>query len=290
MCWGCVDKEITIRNEPTPSTNEKLNALFEDALIGEKKFAHFNATLNYTYTSERGTKVSIVGNSLRLNGVPATGTVILEFIELYDRANMVATNKPTMGLLPNKESEMMLSGGEFYLNVTKNGQNLTATSPISIVTSAANTGGIVDGMRAFSGVITNNNLVWEQTPNVEIITDRKGNTYNLNVPGFGWFNCDKFYNYPEPKTTIMANVTNGYGNVSQVFLITKNVPNALGGISGKFPVGLQCYLIFVTENNGNFMWITKEQTLTANHSVNFDIKDAQTGKRADLIGHVTLLR
>jgi hypothetical protein len=290
LFWGCVDKETTIINEPQPSTMEKLNALFDDALIGEKQFAHFNAEQGYFYKSAKGSVVGIPPACLRLNGNPVTGTVILEFIELFDRAKMISTNKPTMGLLPNNEQEMMLSGGEFYVNVTQNGQNLTTTSPILIYTPVSNTGGLVTGMKPFKGSITNNNLVWEALNKDVFVGLVEGNKYSLSIPGFGWFNCDKFYNYPDPKTTITANVPSGFANVSQVYLLAKNVPNALGNIGGKFPVGLQCYLMFVTENKGNFMWITKEQTLTANHSVTFDLKDAQYGKKADWQGHVTLLK
>ena len=75
-----------------------------------------------------------------------------------------------------------------------------------------------------------------------------------------------------------------------MYLLTKNVPNSLGTIYGKFPVGLDCYLVFVTENNGNYMWITKEQKLTANHTITFDLKEAKSGKKKDYVGHVTLLK
>jgi hypothetical protein len=290
MCWGCIDKEITITNEPIPSTKEKLNALFDDAVVGEKKFAHFNPALSFTYTSERGTTVTIQPNSFALNGAAVTGTVILELVEIYDKAKMSITNKPSMGLLPNKEWEIMQSGGEFYVNVvTLTGQNLTLNKPIEIVTSASNSGGMLEGMKLFKGSITDNNLGWEQTATV-VFTDTRANTYKFSVPNFGWFNVDKFYGYPEPKTLITANVPVGYDKVSQVLVLPKNAPNALGTLGGKYPVGLQCTLIFVTENNGNYLWITKEQTLTANHSVTFDIKEAKIGKKADWQGHVTLLK
>jgi hypothetical protein len=290
MCLGCVDNQEIIVSEPVPSTIDKLNALFEDALKGEKQTGNFIVAQGLTYTSPKGTKITIQPNSLSLNGVAATGTATFELIDIYDRAKMIVTNKPTMGLLPNKEWEMMQSGGEFYINITQNGQNLTPTKPIAVSLPAANTGGLVDGMRAFKGTITDNTLVWELTSGLELFVNTKSFSYDMSIPGFGWFNCDKFYNYPEPKTTITANVPKGFGSSSQVFLLTKNVPNALGTLRGKYPVGLQCYLIFVTENNGNFMWITKEQTLTANHTVNFELKDVQIGKKADYVAHVTLLK
>lgn len=290
LAWGCTDNEVTITNEPKPSSMEKLNALFDDAVVGEKKFAHFNSAQSFTYTSERGTTVTVQPNSLTLNGSAVTGTVILELVEIYDKAKMSITNKPTMGLLPNKEWEIMQSGGEFYVNVvTLTGQNLTLTKPIEVVTSASNTGGMLEGMRLFRGLITDNNLGWEQTATV-VFTDTRANTYKFSVPNLGWFNVDRFYGYPEPKTLITAKVPVGFEKVSQVLVLPKNAPNALGTLGGKYPVGLSCYLIFVTENNGNYLWITNEETLTPNHTATFDIKKAKAGKKADWQGHVTLLK
>ncbi|KQT16476.1 hypothetical protein ASG31_13260 [Chryseobacterium sp. Leaf404] len=291
--WQCTDKDVMFDNDITPPSAERFNQLFEDGLRSETAFAHFDsANNNFIYTSSRGTTVKINGSCLRLNGAPVTGTVIMEFVELYDRAKMLVANKPTMGIKTSGEKEMMLSGGEFFVTVKKDGNVLTTTCPVTIETLTSNSGGTVTGMQAFNGAIANNTLTWTPTATWDVITNTQvtPNKYTMSVPGFGWFNCDKFYNYPNPKTTITANVPSGYANASQVFIITKDVPNALGTIGGQYPVGLQCYLLFVTENNGNFMWVTKEQTLTANHTIFFDLKDAQVGKSADYVGHVTLLK
>ena len=291
LLWQCEDVDTIISETPAPTTSEKLNALFDEALTSEKMYAHFNSSNpNFVFTTPKGTNVTINGTCLRLDGAPVTGTVILEFAEFFDRAKMAASNKPTMGILPNGDQEMLLSGGEFFIDVKKDGKSLTTTCPIQIETPTSNTGGTVSGMVAFNGVIKNGNLTWERANTWEVFTNTQKNTYSLNIPGFGWFNCDKFYGYPEPKTTITANVPTGYADKSQVYLLTKNVPNSLGTIYGKFPVGLDCYLVFVTENNGNYMWITKEQKLTANHTITFDLKEAKSGKKKDYVGHVTLLK
>lgn len=293
LFWQCTDKDVNIEEPIAPPSAERFNKLFEDGLRNETAFAHFDSSnTNFIYTSTRGTTVKINGSCLRMNGAPITGTVIMEFVELYDRAKMIVSNKPTMGVKTNGEKEMMLSGGEFFVTIKKDGNVLTTTCPVTIETATSNSGGTIPGMQAFNGSIVNNALTWEPTTTWDVVTNTQTtpNKYTMSVPGFGWFNCDKFYNYPNPKTTITANVPAGYGNASQVFIITKNVPNALGTIGGQYPVGLECYLLFVTENNGNFMWVTKEQTLSANHTIFFDLKDAQIGKRADYVGHVTLLK
>lgn len=287
----CTNKETMIDEGFAPPSAERLRALFDQGVTNEKAFAHFDSSLpNYIYTTSRGTTVKVNGTCLRLNGAPVTGTVILEFVEMYDRAKMMASNKPTMGVKVSGEQEMLLSGGEFYVNIKKDGNALTTTCPIVIETSTANSGGTATGMQAFNGVITNNALTWEPANNWDVVTNTQLNPkYVLTIPGFGWFNCDKFSNYADPKTTITANVPAGYGNASEIFILTKNVPNALGTTYGKFPVGLQCYLIFVSENNGNFMWIIKEQTLTANHTIYFDLADAKVGKNADFVSNISQL-
>lgn len=286
----CVKDVSTVIYHDTPPAQGALEKLFEDAVTAEKAFMHFNsADPNFVYTTPRGTTVTINGTCLRLNGNPVTGTVILEFVELFDRALMAATNKPAMGLQSNGKKELLLSGGEFYINVKKDGVPLTTTCPVKIETPASNTGGVTTGMSAFNGFITNNELTWEPATNWDVIQVAQ-NKYTLNVPGFGWFNCDKFYNDPRPKTKININVPAGYNNVSRTFILVKDLPNTLGTAAGEYPVGLNCYIMFVTEQNGKYRWITKEQTLTANHSITFDIKETLTGSRADYNGHVTLLK
>ncbi|MBD8083899.1 hypothetical protein [Chryseobacterium caseinilyticum] len=292
MSLQCTNKEMTIDESFAPPSAERLNALFDQGVTNEKAFAHFDSSLtNYIYTTARGTTVKVNGTCLRLNGAPITGTVILEFVEIYDRAKMMASNKPTMGKKVSGEQEMLLSGGEFYINIKKDGNTLTTTCPIVVETSTANSGGTVAGMQAFNGVIANSALTWEPTTSWDVVTNvqTNPNKYVMALPGFGWFNCDKFSNYPEPKTTITANVPAGYGSASQVFILAKNIPNALGTTAGKFPVGMQCYLIFVSESNGNFMWIIKEQTLAASHTIYFDLKDAKMGKSADFVSNISQL-
>lgn len=51
-----------------------------------------------TLTSAKGVKLNINGDCLTKNGNPVTGEVNIEYIELFDKGNMLVTNKPTMGL------------------------------------------------------------------------------------------------------------------------------------------------------------------------------------------------
>jgi hypothetical protein len=277
-----------------PPSDAAWNSLIDNNIAALTQTATFDASnANYVFTSNKGTKVTLNGTSLRKAGAPVTGPVTLEFLELYSRADLALTNKPTMGKSsPQGEVELLQTSGSMNIKVKQAGVELTTTTGAKIETLASNSGGFVAGMSPFNGVVTNNKLVWETAQNWEIfpVGTSANPAYRLDVPGFGWFNSDKFYSFTGPKTTITAQVPQGYANNCALFLFAKQRPNSLGGLAGKWPIGLECYLMFLTVKDGNYRWITEETTLTANHTVRFDISKATVGTKEDYLGHVTLLR
>lgn len=275
---------------PSEAAWQKLYADRTNELTQRATFDASNAA--YTFTSTNGTAVTINGGCLRKNGVAVTGQVTLELLELFNRKDMLLTNKPTMGKATALgDQEMLTSGGSFNIRVKQGDAELTTNCSVIITTPTANTGGVQPDMKAFNGSIVNNDLVWDVATTWEVYTVPGVNSaYKMNVPGFGWYNCDKFIADPRPKTTITAKVPNGYGKNCAVYLLAKEKPNSLASIYGKYPVGLACYLIFLTEKDGQYRWITQETTLTANHNITFDLAKATTGSKADWVGHVVLLK
>ncbi|MFN8283304.1 MAG: hypothetical protein U0U67_08830 [Chitinophagales bacterium] len=263
-------------------TAQALSNLFNISLNNIKQTATFDAATTFTFTSAQGTTITIDGTCLRKNGNPVTGNVELEFVELYDRASMAMTNKPTIGINASNEEEVLESGGEFYLNVTQNGVSLTTTCYIPIEVPTAITGGTKTGMQPFNGTTdANGKLTWEVAPASDFYVKTNPDKYASVLPAFGWFNCDRFYNDPRPKTHITVLVPAGYANASTVFLSTNAVPNSLGGIGGsKYPVGLDCNIIFVTEENGNFRYAIKPMTLVADQHVTFSISETRLATAA----------
>lgn len=289
--FACKKKTTTTTPTDTPPTAAAFSKLMDDGYNSLVQTATFDASNTaYTYTSPKGTTVTIDGSCLRKNGSAVTGQVTLEFYEAFERKDMIVANKPTMGKTGSGTYELLESGGQFYVAVKQNGTALTSNCSVMITTPASNSGGIKTGMSAFDGKMTDNGLTWEPATTWEVIPDGRKGKYNISVPGFGWYNCDKFYSDTRPKTSLTLNVPTGYANVSSVFILAKSMPNSLGGAYGKWPVGLECYLIFVTEKDGQYRWITKETTLVNNHTESFDISTAQTGSKADYVGHVTLLK
>ncbi|WP_298305391.1 hypothetical protein [Flavobacterium sp.] len=257
---------------PTP---QALKNLFEGKTSSLTNILTFNANSILNYTSPKGVTLSINGSCLRKNGNPVVGEVKVKYIEIFDKGTMLTTNKVTLGNLSGNK-ELLYSGGEFYIQATQDNVNLTLTCPFSLNIPTSLTGGTQTGMLPFSGTIdANGDLSWEQATTYDLITNTQTATpvYAALIPSFGWFNCDRFSGYTGPKTTITANVPAGYGANAGIFLSVKTFPNALGKSYGLFPVGLDCYLIFVTEKDGKFRYAIKPQVLTANHTVTFNLSE-----------------
>lgn len=285
------DRDNTTTTTTDVPTRAAFMKLMDDGYKSMIQTASFNAAdTAFVYTSPKGTTVKINGTCLRNNGAPVTGQVTMEFFEAFDRADMIVANKPTMGRNNSGGLEPLESGGEFNVSVKQNGVALTTTCGVLISTPANNSGGIKTGMTAFNGIMTDTAFTWVQAQGWDVVPRALSNKYDMLVPGFDWYNCDKYWNDPRPKTKLTINLPQGYANVSSVYLLTKSMPNSLGLAVGDWPIGLEGYIIFVTEKDGLYRWITKEITIVNNHTETFDIANAKTGTRADFNGHVTLLK
>lgn len=272
------------------TSSEAFYSLFEPGLQNQTQNFQFNAEDGMTtFTSINGVILTIDGSCLLKNGQPVTGQVDIEFVEIFKRSEMFLTNKLTMGLNGNQK-QLLNSGGEFYINATQNGEQLTLTCEMHLEVPTQLTGGTVNPMEMFTGNIdSNGNLIWELAPMVERWTASLSSNvnqegYNALLSNFGWFNCDYFQNSSNGTTSITANVPQGYGYGNSLILIaTKNIPNSLGSIGGEYPIGLECHLIFISERNGSFLYsILENQTIVNNHNVSFPLSGMQTATSSEL--------
>jgi hypothetical protein len=274
---------------------ETLNNLFKASLNSKMQVAEFDASTNYVFTSSKGVKVTINGGCLRKNGVLVTGPVKLEYIELFGKGDMLSTNKATMGKTAAGEDRLLVSGGEFFTRVTQDGVELTTDCGVSFLIPTALTGGTDNTMLPFNGTTdANGNITWDQstTSDLAVVQDQASSIsfYNAFNGSFGWFNCDRFADYTGAKTTITTYVPSGYGSVSHIFVVTKNVPNSLGKAFGEFPVGLECSLVFVTEKDGKYRYAIKPTTpLVANHTVTFTLAETTIGTQAQLTAAINAI-
>lgn len=283
------DADIIIR-----ATAEEFSNLQDDALEDLTQTFQFNAEDgSVSFTSDKGVDIYLNGSCLTLNGNAVTGQVDLEFVELFDKGTMLITNKPTMGVLPNGDKALLISGGEFFIEATQNGVALETTCDIQMGIPSALTGGIDNDMILWNGTIDEDgNLEWEENDrdgaNGQGGVFAEGNQYYAFLGDFGWSNVDRFYNDPRPKTTILVGVPEGYNNTNcSVFLSYDGEDTGLANLDtydtgtglfsehyGQIPIGLECHVIFVTEEANDWKYAIKSVTIAENDVIT--IADGET--------------
>ncbi|HEY8898286.1 MAG TPA: hypothetical protein VIM79_25840 [Niastella sp.] len=96
------------------------------------------------------------------------------------------------------------------------------------------------------------------------------NTYKFALTGFGWVNCDRFFNDPRPKVTITASLGNTANAKDYVsMLVFERYRSIINGFRGSMsfyfqdiPKGVPVYLITLTVNNDKV--VSNIQSITTN--------------------------
>ncbi len=308
---SCSDDDKTLDTVYRPSSAEWLT-MRDEAINNITQNFTFNAENgSATFTTAKGVQLTINGNCLTKNGNPVTGAVQLEYVEVFDPGTMLVTDKTTMGKLPNGDMALIISGGEFYINAKQSGVQLDITCPMQLLIPSTLTGGADPGMSLWDGTIdADGNLDWDEQetaggPQGGVFTEGQGANapYYAFLNDFGWTNVDRFYNNPGPKTTILAEVPDGYNfQNSAVYLHYDGEGSALAKLDtfnsgtnqfsehyGQVPIGLQMHVIFVTEENGNFRYAIKAVTVVAADVYVFTDGETTVGTEAQLIAAINAL-
>ncbi|WP_395061692.1 hypothetical protein [Flavobacterium sp.] len=268
-----------------------------------------------TFISTNGVTIKLNGNGLRKNGNPVTGLVDVKYSEVFDGGKMLTTDKTTMGLQANGQMSLIISGGEFYVNATQGGVQLTTVNPILLTVPTVLTGGPNAAMTLWTGqapTAAANMLGWIQTdPGPTgangVIVNGQGTTtpgtYNATLPSFGWSNVDRFYNDPRPRTQLLATVPTGYNETnSAIYLHYDGQGSSLAKFDkyltasqqfsehyGQIPIGLVCHAIFVTEDNGQWRYAIKAFTVQSGDVYNFTLSETVLGNQAQLEAAINAL-
>lgn len=294
------DNDCDNCNEPT--TAQEFNNIKTIALENLTQTFNFNVNDGYiNLISDKGVQINFNANCLTYNGNPVTGDITLEYIELFEKGNMLTTNKPTMGELPNGDKALLVSGGEFFIEATQNGNILDTTCGLHLVIPSNLTGGSDSDMTLWNGEIDNEgNLVWDEIEDPNGAGGEpfvEGDNYYPVFEGFGWTNVDRFYNDPRPKTTIQVQAPEGYDDQnSSIYLSYDGEAPALAQLDtydealnifsehyGQIPIGLECHVIFVTEADGIWRYAIKPATIVANDIITFNLGETTVGTEATLI-------
>lgn len=263
-----------------------------------------------TLTSENGVKITINGNCLTKDGNPVTGDVKIEYVEIFEKGNMLVTNKPTMGIMPDGKRNLLISGGEFFIKATQNGVELATTCNITLLVPGSLTDGVDNAMTLWNGIIDDEgNLAWENAREADGNDGKggvqaEGNNYYVSFGNFGWTNVDRFYSDPRPKTVILVDAPEGYDNTNSAIYLSYDGEgtNALAQLDtytaeglfsehyGQIPVGLACHIIFATEENGNWRYAIKGVTIQANDVFTFTLAETTVGTEAQLIAAINAIQ
>lgn len=265
-----------------------------------------------TITSAKGVKLNINGDCLTKNGNPVIGAVDIEYIELFDKGNMLVTNKPTMGVTADGKKNLLISGGEFFIKATQGGVALQTSCTMNLIVPTALTDGLDNTMTLWNGAIDDKGeLAWrENKPNADGTGGGKGgvqgegNNYYVTFGNFGWTNVDRFYSDPRPKTTLLVDAPEGYDNTNSAVYLSYDGEgtNALAKLDtytaeglfsehyGQIPVGLACHIIFATEDNGQWRYAIKAVTITANAVYTFTIAETTVGTEAQLVAAINAIQ
>ena len=266
-----------------------------------------------TVTLDSGSTVTIAGNLLDSDGHIVQGSVDLEVIELTSRGDMISSVMSTMGVDENGDKSALISGGEHYVNVTQNGEQLTLQGEYRVHVLASLTGGLDMEMDLF--VPEDESAGLEDAVDWSLVDmDRKIGTggegsdayYWLSSSTFGWTNVDKWNNDPRDKTRIQVSVPAGFDDQNSVIYLTYDgEPTALALLDvydensglftehyGMLPIGLEMHVIFLSVDEDNDQWLYHilPETVDEDETIAFDdVSVMTTGTEADLMAAIEAL-
>lgn len=283
--------------QPQPD-GQALNERFLDNRNNAIQEFTIDASVGGIVIGAQGTKVQFQANSFGINGVPVTGNVTVQLLEIYDKASMLLKNKSTLGQRPNGNKEALKSAGEFFVAAKQGANELELLEKATITSREIDPTNFDGAMQIFRGGLDNDcdgiddDCDWVEAdednngindkPEVREGKNTAGGsyvTYGFDISSFGWTNLDRWYNFTGPKTEIYVDVPEGYnGDNCAVYLSYDGEPTALAKMDiwdtnlemftehyGLIPIGQQVHIIVVTEIDGELHYAIQGTTVVDNH-------------------------
>ncbi|MCM4173951.1 hypothetical protein DHD32_20995 [Arenibacter sp. TNZ] len=303
---------------PVRATPQDFTDLKASSMENLKQTFQIDVDGSGTFTTENGVEITMNGSCLANNGSSVSGMVDVEVIELFDRGRMLATNKTTMGLTPTGDKALLVTGGEFFIEATQNGDVLQLICPIQVIVPTALTGGDDNDMTLWDGIIGMDceietgcdDVTWVeqkrdgQNQGLDIGQGASGqSSYMAFFNNFGWTNVDRFWSDPRPKTNLLAEVPEGFNNENCALYLSYNgEAGSLANLdaydpetglfsehTGIIPIGLECHVIFVSEDNGSWLYAINPVTIVADGTIVITESDLATTTESQLITMINAL-
>ncbi len=295
------ETEETESNTPSPSPSgpsaAQLRTFFQDNREDMEQTFTIDASSPTLITGNQGTTIQFYPNSFETqSGVSVTGNVEVTLVEIYSKGDVVLANTPTMGNTFGGGIEPLITGGEFFVEVTQNGVALDLKPGVIYTMSALPPGGTDPQMTLFYGDESrgNDTLVWDLADSARFLTS--GNEYNFFPDSLNWINCDYFYFNPNPKTNLSAVIPAGYTNATCKVFVSFDGLNSMtsffsynAGVYSTFspyqlPVGLDVHLIAISVINGVTHASITPASITTNIQVSINplVATTQAQLRTDI--------
>ena len=327
MLYACSNEESQAELKMKAADQENSLAILQaQALDKLTQKVVFDAGEEYVeLVSKSGVRLEIFPQKLRVKGNPVSGPVVVEFVEIFRRGDMLTANRTTSGLANGQEQNPeqpalnpLITGGEFIINMTtEEGQNIDEGSEYTLAVPAELTGGEDDEMTLWTGEEDwdeddndggdgDGDVMWDEDQD-EDGGDKDApidqGEYILNLDRFGWVNIDKLAEFPGEKTTIYVDVPNGFDDTnSKVYiafegqenlLIQLNTYSSATGYFGEnynlMPVGETCHVIFASGQGSNWLYAIKTITITPFGVTTITSGDIITATQTDVINMLNSL-
>ena len=205
-----------------------------------------NPTEDNFIIGESGTRIIIPGNSLfDENGLPPAGSLAVNLREVYDIKTMVLSHIPT-----TSNGNILQSAGMFYLHFDANNISYSPDTALTVLMPSA---GTIPGMKIYYGEPDLNSGMNWVVDSSSFVSDSLNTFYwfAFDSLGYGWINCDMFYQSGNPSDVIITTQVSSERNETvdlEIYLLfpsinsTMKVGNMAGPqtiTAGNIPVGMQ---------------------------------------------------
>lgn len=284
-------------NAPTAVEFAEIRQSFLDGITQKRTF---DAVTGLDYTSPKGVVVTI--QNLMLNSQPVTGDVQLRYIELFDIGSIALADKPLFGRSYSEAEGPLVTGGEFFIEVTQGNVHLDGYAQLEVPVSHTK-GADPDDMTSWRMNDEKEDWgIWQEGAG-EMWRNGQGATdYYICYFPFNWTNIDWLYSLPGDKEQIRVRVPDGYDKSNcSVYAAYFSMPGTLAAFDvyddeGKYftehtglaPVGYKMFVIFVSGDaqTKQFVYAAKLVTVEANQYITFTASDLHSATVQQVIAAI----
>ncbi|MFN8277108.1 MAG: hypothetical protein U0T84_06480 [Chitinophagales bacterium] len=279
-CIATIAILFSCKKDATSQQYSSLAALYA-SLQPKTTIYDVNGATGGSFTTSQGTTVTVPAQAFVTKaGNPVTGTVNIEFLDIYKKGDMLLRDKPTVTYNWN----LLRSGGEFFIRAKANnaaveiapGKSITIEQPIA-------NGDSIGGMAAF--ILPNDTPRWINNDSDFVTPGPSSYVYSMYsfqspVDSGSWCNSDNAaYFSGFPQTSLQINQTD-FASFSHtdVFLFFKNKKSMVhvysNGTNYPYnyaPLGFDATLVAVSVKDGDVYSATTDFTITNNSTVSFTL-------------------